>query len=314
MTEQKTTRPQLAVLPIASTDEMDDFTESFLMRWDGQTAVGYRDDMRTFMSWCQISNLDPYADITRPKLELYMRWLKNERKNMPSSVKRRIGTVRQFYEIALDDDLVTKTPAKRLTVPKVHLDLTKKASITGEEMTRLLEAAYDTDPTEYAMCCLMAYCGLRVAETCSLNVEDVGEQINGQDVLRFLAKGGEVELVAVPAVVKRALEAICEGRESGPLLIHRRLKTRFTKSMANRAVQRLSRKAGITSMKVTPHTLRHSSIVAAIDAGVPLREVQLSARHRDISTTIKLYDRGRANLANSSAHTLAEFFGTADGK
>ncbi|MGK9270524.1 hypothetical protein KXR83_05925 [Williamsia muralis] len=44
-------------------------------------------------------------------------------------------------------------------------------------------------------------------------------------------------------------------------------------------------------------------------AGVPLRQVQLSARHADISTTIRLYDRGRANLDTHSAHALAAYFG-----
>ena len=316
MTEQDTTR-RAGDLPIAYGEELDEFTESYLMRWEGGTQVGYRDDMRMFHNWCLIKGYDPYDGMTRPRLEMYMRWLKNDRGNGPATIKRRIGTLKRFYEIALDDDMVTKNPAVRLLVPKVHLDLTKKVSITQDEMTRLLEAAYDTDPTEYALCCLMAYCGLRVAETCSLNVGSVGEEVNGQDILRFKAKGGEVELVAVPAVVRRALDAVIAGREddpSAPLLVHKKMGVRMTKSMCARAVNRLALKAGISSMRVTPHTLRHSSIVAAIDAGVPLREVQLSARHRDISTTIKLYDRGRANLANSSAHTLAEFFGTADGK
>ena len=40
------------------------------------------------------------------------------------------------------------------------------------------------------------------------------------------------------------------------------------------------RRAGITKA-VTPHTLRHAFITAALDAGVPLRDVQEAASHAD---------------------------------
>jgi site-specific recombinase XerD len=42
--------------------------------------------------------------------------------------------------------------------------------------------------------------------------------------------------------------------------------------------------------KVSPHTLRHAFIAAALDAGVPLRDVQEAASHADPRTTMR-YDR-----------------------
>jgi integrase-like protein len=44
---------------------------------------------------------------------------------------------------------------------------------------------------------------------------------------------------------------------------------------------------------VGPHTLRHAFITAALDAGVPLRDVQEAASHADPRTTMR-YDRARA--------------------
>ena len=38
---------------------------------------------------------------------------------------------------------------------------------------------------------------------------------------------------------------------------------------------------------VTPHTLRHAFIAAALDAGVPLRDVQEAASHADPRTTMR---------------------------
>jgi integrase len=59
---------------------------------------------------------------------------------------------------------------------------------------------------------------------------------------------------------------------------------------AGRIVRRTARGAGI----VTPHLLRHVFITAALDAGVPLRDVQEAASHADLRTTHR-YSNVNAN-------------------
>jgi integrase len=49
------------------------------------------------------------------------------------------------------------------------------------------------------------------------------------------------------------------------------------------------------SEAIGPHTLRHAFITAALDAGVPLRDVQEAASHADPRTTMR-YDRARVSL------------------
>ena len=67
---------------------------------------------------------------------------------------------------------------------------------------------------------------------------------------------------------------------------------RLDRHAAGRIVRRVARRAGINK-RVGPHTLRHAFITAALDAGVPLRDVQEAASHADPRTTMR-YDRGRA--------------------
>ncbi len=55
---------------------------------------------------------------------------------------------------------------------------------------------------------------------------------------------------------------------------------------ADRTVKRLARRAGITK-RISPHSLRHPFITAALDAGVPLRDVQEAASHADPRTTMR---------------------------
>jgi integrase/recombinase XerD len=57
---------------------------------------------------------------------------------------------------------------------------------------------------------------------------------------------------------------------------------------------------------VGPHTLRHAFITAALDAGVPLRDVQEAASHADPRTTMR-YDRGRQSRDRHATYIVATF-------
>jgi integrase/recombinase XerD len=74
---------------------------------------------------------------------------------------------------------------------------------------------------------------------------------------------------------------------------------------AGRIVRQVARRAGITR-PVGPHTLRHAFITAALDAGVPLRDVQEAASHADPRTTMR-YDRARASLDRHATYIVAAY-------
>jgi integrase/recombinase XerD len=57
---------------------------------------------------------------------------------------------------------------------------------------------------------------------------------------------------------------------------------------------------------ISPHTLRHAFITAALDAGVPVRDVQEAASHADPRTTMR-YDRGRQSLDRHATYIVASF-------
>jgi integrase/recombinase XerD len=70
-------------------------------------------------------------------------------------------------------------------------------------------------------------------------------------------------------------------------------------------VCRLAAAAGIREWdRLSAHSLRHTGITLALDAGVPLRDVQDYARHRDARTT-RRYDRD--SLDRSAAYAVAAY-------
>jgi len=70
-------------------------------------------------------------------------------------------------------------------------------------------------------------------------------------------------------------------------------------------VTKIAKAAGIPR-HISPHSLRHAAITNALDAGVPLRDAQILARHADPRTT-EHYDRARGNLDRHAVHFLIAY-------
>jgi integrase/recombinase XerD len=72
-------------------------------------------------------------------------------------------------------------------------------------------------------------------------------------------------------------------------------------------VRRPARTAGISAWEqLSPHSLRHSAITFALDAGASLRDVQYYAGHKDPRTT-RRYDHSRDSLDRNSAYAVAAY-------
>ena len=74
---------------------------------------------------------------------------------------------------------------------------------------------------------------------------------------------------------------------------------------ASRWCARCSPTAGIPAAdRLSSHSLRHSAITAALNAGIPFRDVQDFAGHADPRTTHR-YDRSRHNLDRHPTYQMA---------
>jgi integrase/recombinase XerD len=72
-------------------------------------------------------------------------------------------------------------------------------------------------------------------------------------------------------------------------------------------VRQLAAAAGIAEWeRLWEHSLRHTAITMALDAGVALRDVQDYARHRDARTHAR-YDHSRDSLDRSAVYAVAAY-------
>src|SRR5207247_9280329 len=115
---------------------------------------------------------------------------------------------------------------------------------------------------------------------------------------------GKVVTVPLAPRTAQAIDLATNERTDGPIFLTADWR-RLDRHGAGRIVRRVAHRAGITK-KVGPHTLRHAFITAALDAGVPLRDVQEAASHSDPRTTMR-YDRGRQSLDRHATYIVATF-------
>lgn len=272
-------------------DQVQMAASAFLARYSGRTLETYRCDLRTFFQWCADVDL-LVLEAKRAHIELWRSAM--EERGLAAS------TICGFYRFAHIDGRIASNPAQYARRPKVHPS--EGRGLDRAELGTFLFTAERYDHDHAALAAPFGLHGLRVSEACATNAKDLGFD-RGHRTLRIIGKGNKPAVIPlVPRVARRIDRAIGE-RSEGPIL-QRHDGQRLDRRTAHRWVRSIGKKAGLGL--VHPHMLRAAFIMAALDAGVPLRDVQIAARHADPRTTT-IYDRRRENFGRHAAYVVVAF-------
>jgi integrase/recombinase XerD len=291
----------LTVDPFGTADSFDEAelaAASFLARYNGRTLDAYRHDLRTFFQWAADVGL-AVLDATRPHIELYRQALEAHGL-AASTIDRRLSTVCGFYRFAHIDGRIASNPAQYVRRPRVHPS--QGRGLDRTELGTFLFTAERFDRDHAALAVLLGLNGLRVSEACGANVEDLAFE-RGHRTLRIIGKGNKPAVIPLVPRAARTIDLAVGERHEGPIL-RRADGRRLERRTAHRWVAAIAKRAGLGS--VSPHMLRSAFIMAALDAGVPLRDVQIAARHADPRTTT-IYDRRRENFDRHAAYVVVAY-------
>jgi integrase len=217
-------------------------------------------------------------------------------------VARRLCTVAGFYRYPVEEGLLVHSPAVHVRRPRLDYE-SHATGLDRNEFGALLVAAGLGPASDHALISLLALNGLRVSEAIGASIEHLGLE-RGHRTLTILRKGGKIVTIPLAPRTARAIDLAVGERLEGPIFV-RPDGQRMDRHMASRIVRGVARRTGITK-RVGPHTLRHAFITAALDAGIPLRDVQEAASHADPQTTMR-YDRARVSLDRHATYIVAAF-------
>lgn len=275
----------------------------FLVRYKDPTRRGYEVSLRQWFQWCADHQVAPLT-ASRPYIEVWMRELE-QRGNMPATINGKLNAVVGFYRLAKIDMRIVDDPTEHLIRPKVPQE-SRRQALTRAEGLACLEAAEAAGPLEHALWAVMLTIGARVGEVCRLNVESIGKELGQPTIYLERAKGNRSAAVPLVPRAAHAVEHYLGTRRSGPLFLKPRIPVRLDQKSSLRIVKRVARSAGVEK-NITNHSLRHSAITGALNAGASIRDLTNSMGYAD-ARQITRYDRDKTNLARHSAHLVSAYF------
>ena len=241
------------------------------------TIDAYRRDLSDFSK-----GIDDIEKIDRMAINTYVRKLR-ENHLAPTSVIRKIASLRGFFKWATSTGIITKNPASTLEQPKVPQRLPKVISI--KEIEEMLHN--NLNPLEHVIMELLYSCGLRVSELVNLKLNDV--DLNSK-YIRCFGKGSKERIIPMGEMAKDVIKEYLPKREL--LLKKYNINTKYLLITSNgRKITRqdvytfIHAQGKVIHKNISPHTLRHSFATHLLENGADLRVVQELLGHSDVSTT-----------------------------
>ena len=199
-------------------DEVRLAVGGFLARYSGNTRAGYASDLRGWFAWCAEVGLEPFA-VLRVHIELYARWLEEDRHLARANIGRRLSTVVGFYRFAVIDGFLTDSPAEHVRRPKIDTESTT-LGLDRMELGAFLAQAAASGPMDHALACLLGLLGLRVSEACGIDIEQLGTE-RGHRTVTVVGKGAKVAVIPMPPRVARSVDLAAGERLGGSVLLSR---------------------------------------------------------------------------------------------
>lgn len=287
-----------------------------------RTRIAYAYDLACFFDYlhennplckkCKITEIPlSILDSLSPlDIEEYLFYLKYYEKdgvahtNDERGLKRKLASLRTFYNYFFKNELIDTNPAVKVDMPKIHektivrLDVDEVAQLldeveSGENLSSRQQMYHQrTKVRDLAILTLLLGTGIRVSECVGLDLDDIDLKNNGIKVHR---KGGAEVIVYFGDEVLEALLAYLKERHTiTPAEGHTNalFLSLQNRRITVRAVENLVKKYSklVTNLKnITPHKLRSTYGTSLYRETGDIYLVADVLGHKDVNTTRKHY-------------------------
>lgn len=251
------------------------------------TSQAYLLDLRQFAAWATEQHYSPTA-VTTKAVRRYAATL-SARQLAPTTVARKLATLRTFFRSLVDKDALAQSPADLVSAPRQPRPLPQTLKVG--EVTELLERIGGSLPLQRRDRAIfeLAYgCGLRAQELVKLNLDSVdfdaeAVRVEGKGAKTRFMPTGEWALKTLTDYLELARPQLVASGSERALFVSKRGR-RLSTSDIRRRIKIWSRLAALRC-DVSPHALRHSFATHLLESGADLRAIQALLGHASLSTT-----------------------------
>ena len=275
--------------------------------------------LKSFLQWAQERGIAEPAELDRPRLQSYQRWLARHRQKngLPLAVRtqrQRLGSLRRFFAWLCREGLLPANPAADLDLPRQPARLLPRG-LPRDELARLLAVPDTEDPLgirDRAILETLYATGARRTELCRLQLPDLDPRARTLHIKD--GKGGKERLVPVGKTALKWIDRYllqCRPLLSDDPAEQTLFLTGYGEGFAPAALANLVKKmmkaAGI-DRPGSCHLLRHTAATHLLEGGAPLRLIQQFLGHSKADTTALYTQVAIAELraAYDRAHPSAQ--------
>lgn len=251
------------------------------------TCDSYISDFKIFLSFL-IENGIP-VDVQKIEvthIRSYIVFLKKEQNYANATIRRKINSLKSFFNYLIDQDYLIKNPMRTIRAPKKEERL--PIFFTEDEVARLLGVAKRSEDAfalrDYMFCKLIASTGLRRQEAIDLDFDNIDFKSN---IIRVKGKGNKERAIPIKQDFSDELFTYLQSRL--PLKNHavfiNTVGNRINGSAAHKLFTRLLKKSGLDNKGLSIHKLRHSYATSLVNRDTDISSVQKLLGHSDINTT-----------------------------
>lgn len=249
----------------------------------GNTLIYYRQRLEAFRSFVESQGLD--AETSAVSRTLIRNFVRSELDaNSPSTANHAITALRAFFGFLMREGYLPENPM--VGVEKVKTKRPLIEAFTPEQIKAVLATCRNDflGIRDRAVILTLFDAGLRVSELCNLHLDDVSLH---EARLKVLGKGNRERVVAFGQATKQALAQYRARR--GELDSKAFFVSQYGRPLDRFRIAKMiksrCRKAGVTGVRCSPHTLRHTFAISYLRNGGDLFSLQKLLGHSSLDMT-----------------------------
>ncbi len=265
-----------------------------------QTVAAYRDGFVLFLGYAE-SRLGKspaemtLADITPALILAFLDHLERQRHNAVRSRNARLAALRSFLKFAAHRDVASLQVIERaLGIPVKRFERPMFGYLSREEILAVIGTPGDSwlSQRDYVLFLLMYNTGARVSEIIGVTVGEVVLD-EGAACVHLHGKGRKQRSVPLWRSTVKAVRAWLRRNPqpdaSSPLLPNRNghamTRSNVTKRLALAVQTAATSFSGLSGQRISPHTIRHTTAMHLLQAGVDVSVIALWLGHESPATT-----------------------------
>ena len=229
----------------------------------------------------------------------------------PHSINSYLRALRAAWNGWLTEGLVESSPFSKVRIPKVPKKVIP--TFSEQQLSDFFNAIDISTPEglrDYSLFLMYLDTLARLSELTNLKMEDLGLK---QRIARVMGKGGKERVLVFGIRVQKHLWKYIKKQRPSPasprydFVFLTRDGYPLTKNRVEKSMKRYARKANVTGVRCSPHTLRHTGCLLWLRRGGDIFTLQRLTGHSSLEVL-----KGYLNLAQSDVALAHRKYSPAD--